>query len=383
MVAGPFVASTLADFGADVIKIEHPRLGDPMRHWAPFKDGIPLTWKVTGRNKRLITLDLSQPRGQELALRLASTADIVVENFRPGTMERWGLDYGTLSQNNKGLILARVSGYGQDGPLGARPGYGTVAEAMSGIPSFTGAQDGPPTLSAFPFADTIAGVFGALGVLMALQERNVSDDHRGQVVDVALYEPLFRLVESQVIGFDQLGIVKQRLGNGIEEDVPRNAYRTSDDHWIAISASSDRTFERLARAVGQPSLAKDVRFTSNRSRIENREAIDEILSAWFAQRSRDDAMSELDRNDVVAGPILNIAEIVEHAQFKARQNIVDVPDRHFGKVRMPGVVPRLSRTPGAVRHSGGELGDDNVQVYLHELGLDEAEFADLRAEGVI
>ena len=243
---GRSFASILADFGADVIKIEHPRLGDPMRHWAPFKEGIPLTWKVTGRNKRLITLDLSQPRGQELALRLGSTADIVVENFRPGTMERWGLDYERLSRDNKGLILARVSGYGQDGPLRARPGYGTVAEAMSGIPSFTGAEDGPPTLSAFPFADTIAGVFGALGVLMALQERNVSQDHRGQVVETLLSTSRCSPCRSPGSSAStRWASSSNAWAMASRKTCLANTYRTSDNHWIAISASSNRTFERL------------------------------------------------------------------------------------------------------------------------------------------
>ena len=232
MIAGPFCCALMADHGADVIKIERPNVGDPMRSWTPMVDGQSLWWKVSARNKRLITLDLSTPHGQNLVEKLVSTADVIVENFRPGTLERWNLGFPRLEEIRPGIILARVSGYGQTGPYATRPGYGTIAEAMSGIPAFTGFPDQAPQLSAFPLADTVAGAFAAFGVMSALFHR--SQTGRGQVVDVSLFEPLFRLVESQVIAFDQLGLVKQRVGNRIEEDAPRNAYATLDGKFVTI-----------------------------------------------------------------------------------------------------------------------------------------------------
>lgn len=383
MVAGPFVSSILGDLGADVIKIEHPKLDDPMRHWGPFKEGLGLTWKVTARNKRLITLDLKHPKGQDLLKRLVAEADVLVENFRPGTMERWGLGYDVLSVVNPGLIMVRVSGYGQDGPYATRPGYGTVAEAMTGIPSFTGFPEGPPTLSAFALADTIAGAFGALGALAAIFERSRNERNHGQVVDVSLYESLFRLVESQVIGYDQLGVVKQRRGNRIEEDVPRNAYRTRDDRWIAISASSNQTFRRLMECIARPELADDARFMSNPARVDNADQLDSILQDWFAQLSFEEALRRLEDSDVVAGPVLDIADIFAHPQFQARGDIVQVPDADFGAVKMQGVVPRFGRTPGRVRHVGGRKGEHNDEVYRGQLRLSNEEYDTLQAQGVI
>ena len=298
MIAGPLAGCLLADFGADVIKIEHPRYGDPMRQWAPIKNEVSLWWKVTARNKRLITLDLGHPRGQDIFRQLVGQADILIENFRPGTMEKWGLGYEVLSQINPQLVMVRVSGYGQGGPYRDRPGYGTIAEAITGVPSFTGFPDKPPTLSAWPLADSVAAVFAALGAMFAIHYRDVHKGE-GQVVDVSLYEPLFRLVESQVIGFDQLGIVKQRMGNRMAEDSPRNTYETADGEWIAISASSQRTFERLARAIGRPELVDDPRFKDNPSRVDHADELDEVLSAWFSPRSFAEAMTILEEHDVV------------------------------------------------------------------------------------
>lgn len=373
----------LGDCGADVIKIEHPVYDDPMRHWGPFKDGIGLTWKVAARNKRLITLDLKQPRGQELFKRLAVTADVLVENFRPGTMEKWGLGYDQLSGLNPGLVMVRVSGYGQEGPYRDRPGYGTVAEAMTGIPSFTGFPDGPPVLSAFPLADITAALFATVGSLMALQERQRNPSNLGQVVDVSLFEGLFRMVESQVIGYDQLGAIKQRHGNRLEEDAPRNAYSTSDGGWIAISASSDSTFRRLMEAIGRPELGIDPRFAENAARVKNQDNLDQVIAQWFAERSAVEAQTHLDAADVVAGPILNIQQIFEHPQFAARQTIVDVPDGPSDRVRMQGVMPKFSRTPGRVRFAGQEKGANNEEIYLGELGLSRAELTALRADRVV
>jgi succinyl-CoA--D-citramalate CoA-transferase len=382
MIAGPLAATQLGDFGADVIKVELPGTGDSMRHWTPMKEGRSLWWKVIARNKRLITLTLSKPRGQALFRDLVRTADIVIENYRPGTFERWGLGYEELAKINPRVVLVRVSGFGQTGPYAKRGGYGTIAEAFSGIPSFTGFPDRPPTLPGFPMADSVASTFAAMSAMFAIYNRD-HNGGRGQEIDVSLYEPLFRLVEAQVIGFDQLGIIKQRQGNRLAEDSPRNTYKTRDGRWIGISASSQRTFERLAAAIGMPQLIDDPRFVDNSSRCANDVALDAFIAAWFKERSCDEVMTLFDQADVVAGPVLDIGDIVKDPQYRARENIVAVPDDDFGAVRMQGVVPKFADTPGEVRHAGRALGADNRAIFVEELGLSEADFSALQAEGVI
>jgi crotonobetainyl-CoA:carnitine CoA-transferase CaiB-like acyl-CoA transferase len=383
MIGGPFACTLAADYGADVIKIEKPGAGDPIRQWSPRKDGRSLWWKVTGRNKRLVTLDLREPRGRELFLKLVEWADAVVENYRPGTLDRWGLSYEELSRVNPRIIVVRVSGYGQTGPYAHRPGYGTVAEAFSGLPAFTGFPDGPPTLSAFPLADTVAATFGLVGLLGAVYERDVAGSGKGQEVDVSLYEPLFRLAESQAIGYSELGLVKERAGNRIAEDSPRNAYATSDGGWIAISASSDRTFRRLAAAIGRPEMPEDPRFCDNPSRIANDVELDCIVAEWMRERTVAEIMEALEAHDVVAGPVLDIAGIFADPHYQARGNVVEVPDGELGTVRMQGVVPRFSRSTAEVRFAGGTQGQDNDAVYRGLLGLGEDELATLRGEGVV
>ncbi len=382
MIAGPLAATQLGDFGADVVKVELPGVGDSMRHWAPVKDGHSLWWKVIARNKRLLTLTLSKPEGQEIFRDLVRGADIVIENYRPGTFERWGFSYSELAAINPGLVLVRVSGFGQTGPYAKRGGYGTIAEAFSGIPSFTGFPDRPPTLPGFPMADSVASTFAAMSAMFAVYNR---DHHggKGQEIDVSLYEPLFRLVEAQVIGFDQLGIVKQRQGNRLAEDSPRNTYRTRDGRWIGISASSQRTFERLASAIGMPELITDPRFANNVVRCTHDVALDALIADWFAQRDCDDVMKLFEQADVVAGPVLDIRDIFKDPHYAARRNIVRVDDDDFGTVQMQGVVPKFKETPGEVRHSGRALGADNRAIYIDQMGMSEARFSDLQARGVI
>jgi crotonobetainyl-CoA:carnitine CoA-transferase CaiB-like acyl-CoA transferase len=382
MIAGPLAATQLADFGAEVIKIELPGIGDSMRHWTPIKEGRSLWWKVIGRNKRLITLTLSKPRGQELFRELVRRTDILIENYRPGTFERWGLGYRELEKINPGLVMVRVSGFGQTGPYSKRGGYGTIAEAFSGIPSFTGFPDKPPTLPGFPLADSVASTFAAMSAMFAIYNRDRVGGG-GQEIDVSLYEPLFRLVESQVIGFDQLGIVKQRQGNRLAEDSPRNTYQTRDGRWVGISASSQRTFERLVETMGMSELVADPRFINNAKRCENDVALDQVIVDWFRHRDCEDVMRLFEEADVVAGPVLDISDIVRDPHYIARQNIISIPDEDFGSVRMQGVTPKFGATPGAVRHSGRGLGADNRTIFIDELGLSEAEFAVLQADGVI
>ena len=384
MIAAPLACTLLADFGADVIKIEHPTQGDAMRTRPPEKDGRSLWWKVIARNKRNITLNLSTAEGQALLKKLAATADVVVENYRPGTFERWGLGYDVLAAINPRLILVRVSGYGQTGPYSQRGGYGTVAEAFSGIPSFTGFPDKPPTLSSsFAQADSIAGTFAAMAMMFALYERDQGGSGKGQEVDVSLYEPMFRLAEAQTIAYDQLRMVRSRIGNRSTTDSPRNAYETRDGRYITISASTQKSFDRLVEAMGMAELARDERFTDGFRRQRNADDLDELMAQWFRQHDFKEAMRILDAGEVVSGPIYTIEDIFDDPQYRARENIVSVPDPDFGTVRMQGAVPRMTRTPGKVRHPGRGLGADNDEIYRGELGLTPAELSRLKALKVI
>lgn len=382
MIAGPLAATQLADFGAEVIKVELPGLGDSMRHWSPIKNGKSLWWKVIGRNKKLVTLALSKPEGRELFLELVKTVDIVIENFRPGTFERWGLSYKDLSEINPGLVMVRVSGFGQTGPYSSKGGYGTIAEAFSGVPSFTGFPDKPPTLPGFPLADSLAATFSAMAAMFAIYKRDHGDG-KGQEIDVSLYEPLFRLVEAQVIGFDQLGLVKERIGNRLAEDSPRNTYETKDGRWLGISASSQKTYERLAVAIGRPDLITDERFLNNAVRCDNADELDAIIAQWIRGYTLQEVMEIFDTNQVVAGPVLDIRDIFNHPQYLFRKNIVEVDDDDFGKVKMQNVVPVFSDTPGKVRHSGGDLGKDNREIFIESLGLSDQRYQELLNQGVI
>ena len=383
MIAAPTAGCILADFGATVIKVEHPALGDDLRRWPPMKDGIPLWWKVTNRNKDLITLNLSTPAGQDLLRRAIGGFDILIENFRPGTMERWNLSYDRLSSLNPRLIMVRISGYGQTGPYAKRAGYGTVAEAMSSVPSFTGPGEAPPTLSAFPLVDSLAGMSAVQAALMAVYERDVIGSGKGQVVDISLYESIFRLLDSQVVAYDQLGIVKRRQGNRMDEDAPRNTYQTADGQYVAISAGSQRTFSRLAAAMGQPLLGEDPRFATNELRCLNGDPLDELLSQWFKGRTLAEAMRILEEADVVAGPVYDMAQIFTDAHYAARKDIVEVKDPDLGTLRMPAPLPKFSRTPGEIRRTGGRLGEGNQRFFGGRMGLTAAELERLTSEGVL
>jgi crotonobetainyl-CoA:carnitine CoA-transferase CaiB-like acyl-CoA transferase len=382
MIAAPMAGSLLADAGADVVKVEHPQRGDDLRTWPPHKDGKSLWFKATNRNKKLITIDLSQLAGQDLVRRMIGHFDVLIENFRPGTMERWNLSYEVLSSLNPRLVMLRISGYGQSGPYGQRPGYATIAEAMSGIPSFTGFADRPPTFSAFPLGDSVAGVLGAGAVMMAIYERDVAGSNLGQVIDVSLFESLFRLVDAQVIGYDQAGLVKQRNGNRMDEDSPRNAYRTSDGKYIAISAGSQRVFARLANAIGQPELNTDPRFSTTKDRVKNAVELDEIITNWFTTHTSAAALTELEAADAVAGPLYDIRAIMEDPHYLARDDVIEVSDDDFGTVRMHGVIPKFLRTPGGVRFAARNKGHDNAAFFM-QLGVEPAELEQLAKQDVI
>ena len=381
MLAGPFVGSLLADFGAEVIKVEKPGAPDPLREWPPHKGEVPLWWKTMARNKRTVTLNLSAPEARGLALDLIGRSDVVIENFRPGTLERWGFDPAVLAKDHPGVVWVRVSGYGQSGPYRRRGGYATIAEAYSGLASFAGYPDRGPMVSPFPLGDYLAGVFGAYGALVALHARTRTGS--GQVVDVSLFEPLLRIIESVVVRFDQTGQKKPRLGNQMEEDVPRNVYPTADGGHIAISCGSQRIFDNLMKAMDRPDLSADARFCSMTARVAHRGEIDGIVATWLAGLRTEEAMAQLEAAEVVAGRVNEIDDILADLHVAARGAITSLKDPELGDLRVPSPVPHLSGTPGMVHWAGRPMGADNDSVFGEILGLDAKELGRLRALGVI
>ncbi len=382
MMAAPWSATFLADYGADVIKLEHPKTGDHARHFGLSKDGEPVFWKTLARNKRSLTLDLKQSAGRDILKKLVQGSDVLIENFRPGVLASWGLGYEDLALENPRLIMLSVTGYGQNGPYAPRPGFGTLLEAMSGFAYSNGHPDGPPTLPAIPLADGVAGVFGALSVMMAVYERDVRGSRKGQHIDMSLFEPLARLMEGHVLEYSALGIVRERLGNRSLTSAPRNAYRTGDDKWVALSASAQPIFERLMRAVGHPELIDDPRFRTNHDRIENAADLDRLLERWLAERSRDEAIETLSASGAAVGPIYNIAELLDDPQVLARGAFETHHDPVLGDLTVPSVVAKFSRTPGRIRHLGPAKGASTDDI-LHDLGYSEEAIARLREEGVV
>jgi len=381
IVSGGTATSMLADFGAQVIKIEHPRGGDPLRSWGPFINGQSVWWKVVSRNKKSITLNLNRPRGQEILLTLARRADVLVENFRPGTLEKWGLAPDRLLDANRRLVVLRISGFGQTGPYRHRPGFGTVAEAMSGLVAITGFPDSPPLAPPIPLADEVAGLMGAMTVLMAVYHRERSG--RGQIIDISLYEPLFRLLIPYVTQYLALGTEARRTGNHFPDAAPRNLYRAGDGTWVAISATSQRVFERLAAAIGRPDLVQDPRFCDNAARVQNRDALDALLAEWIAARTQDAVLERLEESGAVAGPVYDVPRILRDPHYAARDDITRAPDPELGEIPMVGIVPKLSATPGAVAWTGPALGEHNREIYGGWLGFDDGEMERLRAEEVL
>lgn len=382
IIAGGLASSMMADHGADVCKIEMPEAGDPARHMQPFKQGVSLWHKVAGRNKAALTLKLSDPRGAAILRKMVASADILIENFRPGTLEKWGLGWEALKQINPRLVMVRISGFGQDGPYAERPGFGTIAEAFAGLPERTGFPGLPPLLSSFPMADSVAGLFATFSAMFAIYNR----DHgtgQGQVVDIGLYEPLFRLLEDQMVLHDQLGLLVERMGNRSNQAAPRGVYPTSDGRWIALSAFSDRTVGRLLNVIGGEALASDGRFVTNELRIANVEALDAILSEWTASKTEAEALRIFEDAGVVAGAIYDAARIASDPHYLHRENIVTVHDEGLGEVRVPGVVPKFQDTPGEVAFLTAPLGQHNRERYCGEFGISGAEFDRLVADGII
>lgn len=380
LFAGPMAAMHLGDMGADVVKVEHPRRPDPSRGHGATKDGVNLWWKTLGRNKRAVTADLSSPGGREVLERLAARADVMIENFRPGTLERWGLGYDVLSAANPGLVLARVSGFGQVGPYRSRPGFGTLAEAMSGFAAMTGEPDGPPTLPPFGLGDGIASLATAYAVMVALHARAASG--RGQVVDVAIIEPILAMLGPQITRWDQLGTVQPRTGNRSANNAPRNTYRTSDGHWLAVSTSAQSIAERVMTVVGRPDLAAEPWFATGATRALHADELDAAVGGWIAGRSRDEVVAAFEAAQAAVAPVYDASDIVADPQFQALGTIHEIDDPELGPMRMQGPLFRLSDDDAVLSFTGRAHGADTDAV-LAELGYTSEQVTALREAGAV
>ncbi len=379
LFAGPLAATFLGDFGAEVLKVEHPR-GDPARLHGHTKDGIGLWWKMLARNKKAITLYLGSPAGQDIFRRLVEDVDVVVENFRPGTLERWGLGYDQLTEMNPGLVLARVTGFGQAGPYARRPGFGTLAEAMSGFAHITGQPDGPPTLPPFGLADGIAGLATAYAIMVALRAREATG--RGQVVDLAIIEPILTVLGAQPTVYDQLGVVQQRTGNRSSNNAPRNTYRTTEGTWLAVSTSAQSVAERVMRLVGRPELIDEPWFASGGGRAAHADILDDAVGGWIAQRTAAEVVAAFEAAEAAVAPIYDVADVMVDPQYRALGSLVSVHDPDLGPLVMQNVLFRLSETPGAVTSTGPRLGEHNAEVF-GRLGIDVERRMALARDGVI
>ena len=385
LLAGPFTGRLLGDLGAEIIKVEDPGRPDPIREWGKARyEGRSLWWPVQSRNKKCITLDLRVERGQELLLELVRGSDVVTENFRPGTLERWNIGFERMQEINPRIILARVSGYGQTGPYAERAGFASVAEAMGGIRYINGFPGEPPPRIHISLGDSLAGMFAAQGILAALYWRDATGSGKGQVVDVSLLESSFALLESTVPEYDRLGIIRGPGGTGLKGVAPSNIFKSRDDKWMVIAANADNVYRRLCEAMGQPELADDERFATHLARGDNQEELEDIVGAWAAQHDAAEIDSILNEAGVICGPIYTIADIFEDPQFQARDMLLEHVDPDFGPYIGPGIVPKLTETPGAVRWSATwEEGSHNREVYGDLLGLSDDELEALEREGVV
>ena len=385
LLAGPFTGRLLGDMGAEIIKVEPPGKPDPLREWGKARyKGRSLWWPVQSRNKMCVTLDLRRERGQELLLELAKRSDVVVENFRPGTLEKWNLGWAELSDANPALILCRVSGYGQTGPYAPRAGFASVAEAMGGMRHLNGFPGEPPPRMHLSLGDSLAGMFAAQGILAALYRRDALGGEKGQVVDVSLMESCFALLESTVTEYDRLGIVRGPGGTGLKGVAPSNIFRSRDEKWIVIAANADNVFRRLCDAMGRPELADDERFSTHLARGERQEELEGIVAEWAGRHDAEEIDRTLNEAGVICGPIYTIADIFEDEHFRARGMLLEHVDPEFGPYIGPGIVPKFSETPGEVRWSAPwEPGSHNREVYGELLGLSDDVLRELAEEGVL
>ena len=382
-IAGPFCGQLLADFGADVIKVEPPGTGDPMRQWG-IHEGHSLRWAVIGRNKRSITLDLRQAEGQKLTRRLIKTADVLLENFRPGALEKWNLDPEELRREQPDLIVARVSAFGQVGPYRDRPGFGSVAESMGGLRNLTGYPDRPPTRVGVSIGDSLAGLFAAFGVVSALYNRERKEGLcHGQTIDAAITDSVLGILESAISEYSATKSIRQRTGATLPGVAPSNLYPTSDNSWVIIAGNSDSVFRRLAEGMGQPELGSDPRFATHQARGRNQEELDDLIARWSVTHERDELLALLNRHEVPSGPVYDASDIARDPHYRERGAVVDVETEEFGTLSMQGVAPKLSSTPGSIRWSGVPLGQHNAEILGGILGLSSDDMAKLNREGVI
>ncbi len=382
LLAGPFCASLLAGFGAEVIKIEKTKTGDPLRIWRKLHKGTSLWWLSMARNKKSVTLDMTTPEGQAIARQLASKVDILVENFKPGTMEKWGMGYEELRKLNPGLIMVRVSGYGQTGPYASRPGYANVAEGVGGIRFTSGYPDRPPVRVGISIGDTLAGLHAALGALTAVYHRDVNGG-KGQIVDVAIYEAIFNMMESTLAEYDKLGHIRQCSGAKLEGIVPTSTYPTRDNKFIIIGGNGDSIYKRLMNTCERPDLADDARLVDNLGRVEHEAMIDDAIIEWTSSHDYEYLYDKLVEAQVPAGPVYSIADIVKDPQYQARGVFEEIELEPGDKVKIPAVVPKLTETPGGTDWTGPKLGEHNKEVYREFLGLSEIEYAELREKEII
>jgi crotonobetainyl-CoA:carnitine CoA-transferase CaiB-like acyl-CoA transferase len=382
-LAGPFCSTQLAEFGAQVYKVELPKIGDPLRRFGTItKNGDSLPWLSECRNKKSITLDMRTPEGVRLMKRLVEQADVFVENFQPGTLEKWGLGWDTLKEINPKLVMVRISGYGQTGPYRDRPGFGRIANAFGGLSFLAGYPDRPPvTPGSATIPDYMAGLYGALGVLLALQARHRTG--KGQMIDIGLYEPIFRILDEIAPAYAYKGLVRQRMGPATVNVVPHSHYPTKDDRWIAIACTNDKIYQRLAVAMGEPHMAEPENWGTLANRERDRAKVDAHVGEWTAKHDRAELLRICEAAQVPCGPIYSIDEIFEDPQYQSRGNILRMQDERVGELPIPNLVPRLSDTPGSVKWLGPKLGEHNDEVFKGMLGLTDADIERLASEGVI
>ncbi|MEU9064895.1 CoA transferase [Streptomyces sp. NPDC048430] len=382
LAAGPLIATWLGEHGAEVIKIEQPEGGDPLRQWGAQKDGFGLMWKSLGRNKKCVTLNLRKEAGRDLLRELTAFADVVVMNLRPSTLHMWALDYAGLAAVNPRLVMVHVTGFGEGGPKSDRPGFGTLGEAMSGFAHLTGEPGGPPTLPSFMLADGVAALNATYAVMMALYHRDVHGGS-GQLIDINLIEPLARLLEQSVLTYDQLGTIPGRTGNRWAISAPRNTYLTKDGHWLAMSGSAPTIAMRALKAVGREDLTTDPRFAEPQQRLKNAELVDSVMADWIAQHTLDDAMGVFEAAEVAAAPVYDAEQLLADPQLQARGIYPSVADPDLGSMRVQAPVPRFSATPGGIDHLGPGIGAHNDEIYGGLLGLSPARRRELHEQGVI
>lgn len=383
-IAGPFLTRMLGDFGAEVIKIEMPGSGDPIRKWGNKTEGGKSVWWATqARNKKCITLNLKTEEGQRLAKELCASADIVVENLRPGALEKLNLGYEDLKEINKKIIMVRISGFGQSGPYRDKGGFGSVGEAMGGLRYVVGTPDAPPPRIGVSIGDTLSSLYGALGTVMALFSQVKNNEQEGQVIDVALYESVFAVMENAIGEYYKYGIVKERTGSILPGVAPSNIYQTKDEKWLIVAANSDNLFERLANAIGKGEWLENPKFSHHEARGQNQNELDDLISSWVKTKTAEEVLDIMDQNGVPSGPIYSMEDIANDPHYHERDMIKEVADREMGTVHMPGIVPKLSKTPGSIKWSGPAIGEHNEEVYQDLLGLTEEELKRYKESGII